>query len=48
MLTAANVAVFTAATLCDVTAIPANNVPLRLRVTLDPGMSVQVLPSLEV
>lgn len=48
MLTASNLAVFIAVTVCEVTAMPANNVPERLRVTLDPGMAVQVLPSLEV
>ena len=33
---------------CDVTAIPANQIPVVFSVTLDPIMGVQVTPSLEV
>jgi hypothetical protein len=36
------VAVLTLAVVCDVTAMPANKVPVTLMVTLDPGMGVQV------
>ena len=48
MLTVSKVAVLTIVVLCEVTAIPANQVPVGPRVTLDPGMGVQVTPSLEV
>ncbi len=48
MLTAPNVAVLTLDVVCEVTARPANQVPVGPSVTLDPGMGVQVTPSLEV
>jgi hypothetical protein len=48
LVTAPKVDVFTLDVVTDVTAMPANKVPVRERVTLDPGMSVQVLPLLEV
>jgi hypothetical protein len=48
VFTAPNVAVLTIDTVCDVTAIPANQVPEGPSVTLDPVMGVQVIPSLEV
>ena len=48
MRTVSKTTVLKAAVLCDVTAIPAKIGPLRFRVTLDPGMSVQVAPSVEL
>ena len=41
-------AVLTLDVVCEVTARPANQVPVGPSVTLDPVMGVQVTPSLEV